>query len=151
MDPRGSPPGVRMRVTDAVFERDYTAIRGVRFAVFVDEQRIDPDLEMDDRDAHCEHVLAWNARDEVVGTGRIDFAAGGKVGRVAVLASERGSGVGTALMEKLHDVARSRGIAAVWCNAQVSAVSFYLGLGYRVVSARFEEAGIDHVRMTREL
>jgi len=98
MDPRGSPPGVRMRVTDAVFERDYTAIRGVRFAVFVDEQRIDPDLEMDDRDAHCEHVLAWNARDEVVGTGRIDFAAGGKVGRVAVLASERGSGVGTALM-----------------------------------------------------
>jgi predicted GNAT family N-acyltransferase len=123
----------------------------VRFAVFVDEQRIDANLEMDDRDALCEHVLAWDARGETVGTGRIDFAGGGKVGRVAVLATARGTGVGTALMEKLHELARSRGMAAVWCNAQVSAVPFYLRLGYRVVGERFEEAGIEHVRMEREL
>jgi predicted GNAT family N-acyltransferase len=140
-----------MNVTTADFQRDYAAIRRVRFAVFVDEQRIDASLEMDDRDAHCEHVLAWDARGEPVGTGRIDFAASGKVGRVAVLASARGTGVGTALMEKLHDLARPRGIAAVWCNAQVSAVPFYLRLGYRMVGERFEEAGIEHVRMEREL
>jgi len=68
-----------------------------------------------------------------------------------VLARARRNGVGTALMETLHELARSRGIAAVWCNAQVSAVPFYLGLGYRIVGDRFEEAGIDHVRMEREL
>lgn len=141
-----------MQVTAADFQRDYDAIRGVRFAVFVDEQRIDPDIEMDDRDAQCEHVLAWDERGEAVGTGRIDFGAGGKVGRVAVLARARRTGVGTVLMETLHELARSRGgIAAVWCNAQLSAVPFYLGLGYRIVGDRFEEAGIDHVRMEREL
>ena len=140
-----------MNVTAADFQRDYAAIRRVRFAVFVDEQRIDADLEMDDRDPHCEHVLAWDARGEAVGTGRIDFAAGGKVGRVAVLASARRTGVGTALMEKLHELARSREAGTVWCNAQVSAVPFYLGLGYRIVSERFDEAGIDHVRMERAL
>ncbi len=96
-----------MNVTAADFQRDYDAIRGVRFAVFVDEQRIDPDIEMDDRDAQCEHVLAWDARGEAVGTGRIDFGAGGKVGRVAVLARARRTGVGTALMESLHELARS--------------------------------------------
>ena len=68
-----------------------------------------------------------------------------------MLARARGTGVGTALMEQLHGLARARGLAAVWCNAQVSAVPFYVGLGYRIVSERFEEAGIDHVRMEREL
>jgi predicted GNAT family N-acyltransferase len=140
-----------MRIAVADFARDYAAIRRVRFAVFVDEQRIAPDLEMDDRDAHCEHVLARDERGEAVGTGRIDVAAGGKIGRVAVLASARGNGVGTGLMDKLHDLARSRGVGAVWCHAQVSAAPFYLGLGYRIVGEVFEEAGIDHVRMEREL
>jgi len=143
-----------MKVTAADFQRDNAAIRRVRFAVFVDEQRIDPDLEMDDRDPHCEHVLAWDAHGDAVGTGRIDFAPSGKsgkVGRVAVLASARGTGVGKALMEQLHALARSRGSTTVWCNAQVSAAPFYAGLGYRIVGERFEEAGIDHVRMEREL
>jgi predicted GNAT family N-acyltransferase len=140
-----------MRIAAASFERDYDAIRYVRFAVFVDEQRIAADLEMDDRDAHCEHVLARDERGEPVGTGRIDVAAGGKIGRVAVLASARGRGVGTALMRELHEMARARGLAAVWCHAQLSAASFYTGLGYRAVGEVFEEAGIDHVRMQREL
>jgi predicted GNAT family N-acyltransferase len=54
-------------------------------------------------------------------------------------------------MDKLHDLARSRGVGAVWCHAQVSAAPFYVGLGYRIVGEVFEEAGIDHVRMEREV
>jgi predicted GNAT family N-acyltransferase len=140
-----------VNVTAADFERDYEAIRFVRFTVFVDEQRVPPDIEMDDRDPHCEHLLARDGRGEPVGTGRLDVAAGGKIGRVAVLASARGSGVGTALMRALHALASERGLSAVWCNAQLTAVPFYSGLGYRTVGTTFEEAGIDHVRMEREL
>lgn len=140
-----------MKITEADFVRDYGAIRRVRFAVFVDEQRISPDLEMDDRDPHCVHLLASDTDGTAVGTGRIDFADGAKVGRVAVLASARGRGVGTALMEKAHTLVRARGLAAVWCNAQVSAVPFYVGLGYVITSEPFEEAGIEHVRMQRQL
>jgi predicted GNAT family N-acyltransferase len=140
-----------MKITEANFERDYAAIRRVRFAVFVDEQRISPDLEMDDRDAHCLHLLASDADGTAVGTGRIDFEDGAKIGRVAVLASARGRGVGTALMEKAHALVRARGGDAVWCNAQVSAVEFYQRLGYAIASEPFEEAGIEHVRMQRRL
>jgi predicted GNAT family N-acyltransferase len=140
-----------MNVAPADFERDYAAIRAVRFAVFVDEQRIPRELEMDDRDAECRHWLATDERGEPIGTVRLDLAARGKVGRLAVLARERRNGVGRALMESLHELARARGLASVWCHAQISAVPFYERLGYRIASEPFEEAGIEHVRMEYEL
>src|SRR5215468_9297811 len=91
----------------ADFERDYAAIRGVRFAVFVDEQQIPRELEMDDCDVVCVHWLALDDSGSAIGTVRLDVAAGGKVGWLAVLARERGHGVGRALMERLHEHARA--------------------------------------------
>ena len=135
-----------MQVRIADYRADHAEIRRIRFAVFVDEQRVPAELELDERDPFCVHVLAWSG-DEPVGTGRMDLDAGGKAGRVAVLAAHRGSGVGTALMEPLHGVAREAGLDSVWCNAQVSALGFYERLGYRVVSGPFNEAGIEHRRM----
>jgi len=140
-----------MKVTPADYSNDYAAIRRIRFAVFVDEQRVPEELEMDERDAECAHWLAWNDRGEAVGTARLDVAKSGKIGRLAVLASARRDGVGRALMEAAHELARQRGLARVWCNAQVSAVPFYTRLGYEIESERFEEAGIEHVRMALEL
>jgi predicted GNAT family N-acyltransferase len=140
-----------MRATLADFAADYAEIRRVRFAVFVDEQRVPADIEMDDRDRHCVHVLAHDDSGRAVGTGRIDLDKDGKIGRVAVLADARGTGVGTALMQRLHAVAQHAALGSVWCNAQQSAVPFYLGLGYRITSEPFVEAGIEHVRMQRDL
>jgi predicted GNAT family N-acyltransferase len=137
-------------ILPADFTDDYASIRHVRFAVFVDEQHVPEDLELDERDPVCIHLLAM-ADAAPVGTGRIDLKAAGKIGRVAVLATHRALGVGTALMERLHDIAAEGGLASVWCNAQVSAVAFYRRLGYRVTSEPFDEAGIEHVRMERQL
>ena len=138
-----------MNIILADFERDYDAIRGVRFAVFVDEQQIPRELEMDDRDSACVHWLALDAAGSAIGTVRLDLDAGGKVGRLAVLARERGSGIGRALMERVHEHARTQRLTRVWCHAQSSAAPFYTLLGYRVTSEPFEEAGIEHVRMER--
>ena len=131
----------------ADYETDFAAIRAIRFTVFVDEQQVPEELEMDDADPKCIHLLAIEG-DEPVGTGRIDIGNAGKVGRVAIVASWRGQGVGTALMKLTHGVAKEHGLDGVWCNAQVSVQPFYEGLGYRVTSAEpFNEAGIPHVRM----
>lgn len=138
------------RIRSADYEADHAAIRSIRFAVFVDEQRVPRDMEMDDRDPFCIHVLA--VEDETpVGTGRIDIAASGQVGRLAVLAPMRGRGLGTALMKRLHAIATENALESVWCNAQVVAVPFYERLGYRVTSGPFYEADIEHVRMERKL
>ena len=134
-----------VRIAD--FEADYAALRAIRFTVFVDEQRVPEDIEIDDDDPRCIHVLALD--DNVpVGTGRIDIEKSGKIGRVAVLDSHRGSGVGEAIMRMLHAIAIERGITGCWCHAQVAAAPFYEKLGYRIGDeAPFDEAGIPHVRM----
>ena len=146
------PDGSDLEVRIADFGADNAAIRRIRFAVFVDEQKVPKEIEIDDRDPACVHVLAY-LDGEAVGTGRVDLApehgAAGKIGRVAVLAGARRRGVGAAIMHALHRVATERGLVCVWCHAQVAAAPFYERLGYRAVGERFDEAGIEHVRMER--
>ena len=109
-----------------------------------------PELEMDDRDPHCIHLLALDG-DKAIGTARIDIEQAGKVGRLAVLSNYRRQGIGRALMERCHEIAAERGLASVWCHAQVTALPFYRSLGYRSEGVLFEEAGIDHRRMIKAL
>lgn len=139
-----------MQIRRADFARDEEAIRALRFTVFVDEQHVPAEIEMDDRDPHCIHLLAYEGPDPV-GTARIDVEHDGKIGRLAVLATARRRGIGKALMEELHAIARAHGLARVWCHAQVAATPFYAKLGYRPSGPRFDEAGIEHVRMQRPL
>lgn len=139
-----------LTVREARYDDDQPSIRAIRFEVFVDEQNVPPEIEMDDRDAHCTHLLAFDGR-EPVATARIDLEQAGKIGRLAVRADWRRQGVGRALMERCHEIAAHHGLEAVWCNAQVIAVPFYESLGYRVEGAIFVEAGIDHRRMSKRL
>ena len=135
-----------MLVRDADFTADFASLRHVRETVFVDEQRVPRELEFDERDALCRHVLVFDGG-AAVGTGRLDLDYGGKVGRVAVVATHRRAGVGTAVMERLHSIARDAGLPRLWCHAQLTAVPFYERLGYVSSGAHFEEASIEHVRM----
>lgn len=135
-----------MIVRSADFAKDFAAIRAIRTAVFIEEQRVDPALEFDDRDPLCLHLLALEGA-EPLGTARLDVGYAGKVGRLAVLAAHRRRGVGAALMEGIHALARAEGLPQLWCHAQVSAVPFYERLGYEARGEVFVEADIDHVRM----
>jgi predicted GNAT family N-acyltransferase len=136
-------------VRDADFTADFASIRHVRETVFIDEQGVPRELEFDERDPLCRHVLVFDG-EVPVGTGRLDLDYGGKVGRVAVVATHRRGGVGAALMQRLHEIARERRQTHLWCNAQLTAVPFYERLGYVRLGSTFVEAGIDHVRMERE-
>ena len=135
-----------LQTRDADFTDDFAIIHRLRETVFIDEQRVPRELEFDERDPLCQHVLVFDG-ETPVGTGRLDLGKGGKVGRVAVVATHRRSGVGTAVMERLHAIARERKHTKLWCNAQLTAVPFYERLGYVSSGPVFEEAGIGHVRM----
>jgi predicted GNAT family N-acyltransferase len=137
-------------VRNADFTADFASLRLVRETVFIAEQRVPADLEFDDRDPLCRHVLALEGA-APVGTGRLDVEYGGKIGRVAVLAGSRRGGIGTAVMQRLHEIALEHALPKLWCHAQLTAVPFYERLGYRSMGPVFEEAGIDHVRMERDL
>jgi predicted GNAT family N-acyltransferase len=137
-----------MNVTVCSYETHKDAMRAVRFEVFVDEQSVPAEIEMDDRDPLCVHVVAWD-NGVPVGTGRIDLEKGGKVGRVAVLASYRRSGVGTRIMAALEDIARNAKLDGLWFHAQLSAIPFYEALGYIAEGPEFDEADIPHRTMRK--
>lgn len=135
-----------MRIRDADFTADFASIRHVRSTVFIDEQRVPRELEFDERDESCRHVLAFDG-DLAVGTGRLDLDYDGKIGRVAVVATHRHLGLGRAIMLRLHEIAREQRQTTLWCHAQLTAVPFYERLGYVSSGPMFLEAGIEHVRM----
>jgi predicted GNAT family N-acyltransferase len=141
---------VTIEVLEADFVRDEAALREIRFAVFVAEQRVPPEIEMDERDARCVHLLARDGA-ACVGTARIDLEHAGKIGRLAVLAGHRRHGVGSALMRRCHEIAARHGLREVWCHAQVGAVPFYESLGYAATGPVFEEAAIEHRKMVKRL
>ena len=124
----------------------------VRRAVFIEEQGVSEDEEMDGRDDEASHVVAYDG-DRPVGTARLRTveAGVGKVERVAVRAADRGEGVGRALMVAVESLAADRGVETLKLHAQTRVEGFYEKLGYETKSEVFQEAGIDHVAMVKEL
>jgi predicted GNAT family N-acyltransferase len=123
--------------------------RRVRLAVFVEEQGIAPELELDARDAGATHAVVADATGRPIGTGRLLPDA--HIGRMAVLAEFRGQGVGRRILRALVAVARERGIPELRLHAQMTAVDFYAGEGFEAIGEEYEEAGIPHRTMRRVL
>ena len=121
----------------------------IRHTVFVDEQRVPLELELDEWDERSRHALARDANGAVVGTGRL--LPDGHIGRMAVLAQARGAGVGSALLEALIEEARHRGHLIVQLNAQTHARAFYERHGFVAQGAEFDDGGIAHVAMRRAI
>jgi predicted GNAT family N-acyltransferase len=120
----------------------------VRLVVFVEEQRVPADLEMDERDASCLHAVAFDD-ERPVGTGRL--LPDGHIGRMAVLKEYRGKGVGGEILQRLMQAAKARGDREIVLSAQVRAVAFYLAHGFESFGPVYEEAGIPHQDMRRAL
>ena len=116
----------------------------IRFEVFVREQRVPAELEMDAMDAQCLHALAFHGR-VAVGTGRL--LPDGHIGRMAVLREFRKRGIGGAMLKRLIEAARARGDREVALSAQVHALPFYRAHGFVEEGPQYEEAGIAHQAM----
>ena len=117
----------------------------IRTTVFVDEQRVPAEMELDEWDPRSVHAVAFDAGGTAVGTGRL--LPDGHIGRMAVLRSARGEGVGSALLAALMTEARRRGHRQAVLSAQTHAVAFYQRYGYIVEGAEYMDAGIPHVDM----
>jgi predicted GNAT family N-acyltransferase len=120
----------------------------IRFAVFVQEQGVPPEIELDDMDGRCLHAVAFH--DNLpVGTARL--LPDGHIGRMAVLGEWRGRGVGGRMLAALIERARARGDREVALSAQVHAVPFYRAHGFVEEGAEYLEAGIRHQSMRKAL
>ncbi|WP_431096396.1 YbgC/FadM family acyl-CoA thioesterase [Polaromonas aquatica] len=136
---------------------DWTSLGGdagkVRTAVFVQEQGIPMEMDWDEADNTAVHAVAYNGLGQGIATGRLVRQADGvgKVGRLAVHRTLRGSHFGLGILNALMDVARERGDREVMLHAQQSAEGFYRRLSFVPRGEPFEEAGILHSEMVKVL
>jgi predicted GNAT family N-acyltransferase len=132
------------------------AAHDIRRRVFIEEQHVPEEIEMDADDANAFHALAL-LDGKPVGCGR--YVSHGhevnpgevKIGRMAVLPELRTRGIGREILRFLMHVARERGYEHAILHAQMTAEGFYLKNGYEPIGEVFEEAGIAHRKMVREL
>ena len=120
----------------------------IRFAVFVDEQKVPVEMELDEHDAVCVHVIA-RSEGRAVGTGRL--LPDGHIGRMAVLIAWRRRGVGAAMLNALVGAARERGDKDVVLSAQTHALGFYGKFGFSIEGPEYLDAGIPHQAMRKKL
>ncbi|MBI5493529.1 MAG: GNAT family N-acetyltransferase [Deltaproteobacteria bacterium] len=143
---------MRTRVVSS--EADLQQAYAIRFRVFVDEQQVPAEEELDALDAVSLHVLVLDG-DQAVATGRLippdATHAYAKIGRMAVLASHRRRGAGRLVMEFLLQAAGERRWHEVRLAAQDHAIPFYEAMGFCTCSDGFVECGIAHHWMRRVL
>ncbi|MGK4583781.1 GNAT family N-acetyltransferase [Kitasatospora sp. HPMI-4] len=149
------------RIRVAATEDELALVYGVRREVFVDEQDVPAELEYDELDATSVHLLARAEDGSPLGTGRLIHGEQaleltgrqGRVllGRLAVVRTARGTGLGAELVRAIEREGRERGGVELELHAQVRALGFYERLGYVAEGPVYDDAGIPHRTMTRVL
>ncbi|MDQ0253913.1 putative GNAT family N-acyltransferase [Evansella vedderi] len=140
-----------MEVRNATTEEELKDAYNVRRKVFIEEQQVPEEIEVDEHEAESIHFVAYD-NGEAVGAGRLRvFEDYGKAERVCVLASHRKKGVGELIMSKMEERAQAEGKPVLKLNAQTHAEPFYKKIGYVTSSDLFYDAGIPHVAMKKEL
>src|SRR2546423_6688911 len=122
--------------------------RPIREQVFVEEQKVPRELELDEWDERCEHAVACDFRGAAIGTARL--LPDGRIGRMAVLGDWRRRGVGTALLQALLERARTRSMRRLTLHAPTPAAGFYRRFGLNERGGGFLEAELPPVELTPE-
>lgn len=136
---------VNFNIKEVSWKQEYQRIMMIREKVFVDEQNVPMEEEMDDLDVQCWFVLAEDGEENALGTGRL--LPSGKIGRMAVLKEFRNIGIGSAILEALIKIAKKESINNLYLHGQVHAKPFYNKHGFIEQGPIFDEAGIPHYKM----
>jgi len=124
----------------------------IREKVFIEEQGVPEDMELDEFDPTSKHALAYEGP-LCLGTGRLVHLNShhAQIGRMAVLRAFRNRGIGKAILSRLIALAKSEGALTLTLHSQVSAIPFYAKMGFIVEGPIYDEAGIAHRNMILSL
>ena len=120
-------------------------LKQIRTEVFIEEQHVPVEIEWDELDAGAIHLLALDEKNQPIGCARILMH--GRVGRMAVIKTWRGSGLGNALLGKAIEICRRLNMPKINISSQTHAIKFYEKAGFVVTSETYIDANIWHVDM----
>ena len=137
-----------IKIKKAETKKEYEICLMIRKAVFIEEQHVPKDQEIECFENSSIHFLAYY-NDNPVGTGRFRLKENCiKCERIAILKTFRGKGIGKKLLETLQDIAtKEYPLYQVMADVQIKAIPFYQKLGWKVLGKTFFDAGIKHQTM----
>jgi len=121
-----------------------SAAKFIRTEVFIQEQKIAAEDEWDQDDKHAVHFILYD-QTRAIATARL--LPNHWIGRVAVLKTDRGRGLGKALMQAIIKYAQEQQLDQLCLSSQVHATSFYQELGFACFGEVYEDCGIPHINM----
>jgi predicted GNAT family N-acyltransferase len=140
-----------MNVKIVETEEELQQAYDIRMVVFVEEQKVPPEEEIDDLEGSAIHFIGYD-KGKPVAASRLRFVEEyGKLERICVLEDARGKSFGKEMIEAMEQVVKEKGFYKAKLNAQTQAEGFYEKLGYHTVSGEFMDAGIPHVTMVKDL
>lgn len=143
--------GIRVKIKFVETNHERQQALNVRSMVFIDEQKVPPEVEMDAFDEEAIHFIG-SLNDTPIAASRIRFIETyGKLERICVLKDQRGKSYGKQLIQAMEDIIVKKNYTKAKLNAQTHALDFYKQLGYIIVSEEFMDAGIPHVTMVKQL
>jgi tRNA(adenine34) deaminase len=137
-----------LHVKTATWQDDHSTLKAIRFEVFVEEQGVPENEEIDRFDPISIHAIAW-VDGQAAACGRL--LPDGHIGRMAVRKSFRGKNIGGTVLEHLIERARQRGDKESVLSAQTHAVGFYEKCGYVAYGPEYLDCGIPHRDMRKAL
>lgn len=128
------------------------AIR-IRHQVFIVEQGVPLEREIDKDEARCIHFVLYSEKKEPCGTVRLLPLDNGKMKlqRMAILQNFRQQGLGNHLVKEAEEFTKNQGYNTILLGAQETAVNFYSKLGYEIYGEPFEDAGMPHLHMRKKM
>ncbi|MGG4449589.1 GNAT family N-acetyltransferase [Brevibacillus porteri] len=136
-------------------EQELADALSVRRVVFIEEQEVPEELEIDEHDTldgGTIHFVVYREGNPVGASRLRTYAPGvGKIERVAVAKTERGTGLGRQIMLAMGELAKQHGYDSLKLNAQTQAQRFYEKLGYEPFGDLFDDAGIEHIAMVKSI
>ncbi|MGK0501022.1 MAG: putative GNAT family N-acyltransferase [Oceanicoccus sp.] len=139
---------MKISIKTADWQLDHAVLSAIRNAVFVQEQQVPVELEMDEHDADAQHWLAFDG-DQAIATVRM--LKDGHIGRMAVLKYYRGNGIGNNILQHLIETVKQQSLFEVYLHSQTHAIGFYQKLGFSAYGDEFMDAGIPHRNMKLQL
>lgn len=137
---------------DTMSEIYLDAVR-IRQKVFVQEQGVPANLEIDGNEAYSVHFVLYTDDKKPAATVRLlpldDQTF--KLQRMAVLKEYRGKKLGAAIVAEAETFAKQQGYKTIELGAQLSAEKFYQKMGYVTYGEVFQDAGIEHVHMKKKI
>ena len=141
-----------VKIADWSKLNEQEAIKAIRQQVFIIEQHVPVELEWDEFDTECLHLLVSSNKINDVATARMHTTQStAHIGRMAVLKPYRQQGIGSLMLETLLEQAGLLGVKEIKLNAQTTAIGFYQRYGFITVGDEFPDAGIPHYKMVLDI